>query len=305
MKTLSVYVMILMSLLCCLPCTAQLEADFNSDGIVDCQDFAIFASQWLTEEPNVADKWLNLNGTQKVAWAHASGISAATNWGSGAGTILFCIQVDAVPSNLPVIMSKGANTDGWLIFITTTGKIQFNRATTAGPPTQSVASDIAICDGKPHWVMITCSSNKMTIYIDGIQHGQSATVTFNTTNSTADFNIGGPSGGYTNPFIGKIDDIRIVAATALTISDAVAVYNNGYGVKATDAWQQSKTPMYSMVVNLDEGTGLPNARTYTAVPGIFSNCASYLCTATWADGGVPFPLPIQSILTGLNSAWNW
>jgi hypothetical protein len=112
-------------------------------------------------------------------------------------------------------------------------RLLVTRGVLASPVSEFRSSDNAINDTEWHHVAITAAGNGNSgrIFVDGKQLSTTVTTNLNalaTGNSTRTLTLGSQTNGFTFPFGGQLDDIRIFR-TALTAADARQLWQLGRG----------------------------------------------------------------------------
>ena len=146
---------------------------------------------------------------------------------TGALSLSAWVNPTSVSSNQDVIAKDGVSGNyGYRLYIDSSGKPNFE-VSSDGTAVTTVTGDTALSPGTwYHLVGVYNPGNSLTIYVNGVQQGQTtSSVPSSIYNSTANFLVGAENAGATNNFNGTIDEVKVYAGV-LTADQIKIDYNH-------------------------------------------------------------------------------
>lgn len=281
-----VTLMIVSLMLCVSVMASELRADLNHDGIVNMLDMGILASEWLaTGTP--ASIFLQFDGVEGVVTVpDATGVRPGTS----AFTISFWVKFKNLPQGIPGgfpgpfytskgVISRYLGGKGFdiLVFGLSGDSYLYFRETDGLTGAEIGTGNNTIVVNTWYHCMCTRSGNTVKIYLDGVLKGTYSHGTTANLNNTDDLIFGATNEG--NNADCSLDAIRIYKS-ALTVDDALTIYAAGKDAVYT----QTGTGLgnASAVFQFNEGKGI---KVTDAVGGTLQGILSG--GVTWVGGCCP------------------
>jgi hypothetical protein len=201
-------------------CLGWLRADLNEDGIVDLNDFAIFASQWLWSE-DMTTKYAQFDGTGRITVPDKGVLDVGT------GDFTICFWTKYLQQTNARILSKNKFESGNVTGIQVLTdyndsiKLRLSNIHDGDSFSQDGYLTISALD-LPHWNFIVFSydaSGNGVGYLNGTPVATLDVSTFGSLDAEADLTLG-------ESFAGFLDDLRLYKS-ALTAEQVLILFGLG------------------------------------------------------------------------------
>jgi hypothetical protein len=232
---------------------------------------------WRTQEMCVIDKCLKFDGSNDRA-----GKTYSSDTELDPGTASFTISVwerhPSAISGTDTILSRadGLNGVGYKIYMNSSGNICFGIDDTAGSfPSDSACSTTTYNDSQWHFVQaVKNGTTDITLYIDGNQVAQDASITSSSISGTSSpIYAGIDSDTTSNPWDGFIDEIKIYNY-AKTTSQLQADKANTGGTDQTSSSFGSRDPTKSLSNGLVAYWKMDESAANSCTGGVNDSCDS-------------------------------
>lgn len=220
-------------ILCALLCMASrhpdrmiradlaLNASFNRGDASDRSMYA--ATPTLAGNATAASRALVLDGSGDwLSYPDAASLDM-----TGDMSLSIWVKRNGSPSANEAVAGKYAAAAGWLLIITTDGKIHFDGRTSGGSFVAGPVSSASICNNAWRHVCAVRSGTSWILYIDGTAVTPVANGSHSFANSQPlSFGAYDAGAGFVSPLTGSLDDCRLYNR-ALTANEVGAVTSSG------------------------------------------------------------------------------
>lgn len=146
---------------------------------------------------------------------------------TGDMTIAVWVKRNGNPSAIETISAKYAAAAGWLIFIDTAGKANFDGRTSGGAYAIGPETSGSICNNAWRHVCAVRSGANWILYLDGVSAGSVSNGSHTFANSQPlSFGAYDAGSGFVSPLNGSIDDGRLYNR-AISSAEVAALFSSG------------------------------------------------------------------------------